>query len=183
MASQLNMRIDENRKEEWEKFIEDSPEYETVSALVRASVAREMSSGGNSGENSGTGMGRLNDRLTDIESDIEDLERSMSAIEGKLGRVLDVIEQDQAVADIAPEVFAQMPEFDSKQDAFDTYRNPPSAASTGEVVENYGTVEWLVEGTGFSTQQVEQALDKLQRETARVRTVSVEGETRYWKQV
>lgn len=183
------MRIDEKQKEQWESYVDDSPEHESVSSLIRASVAREMN--GSRGKSASDDMGRLNDRLTAIESNVEDTEKSISALEGKMSRILDLFEQEQALADVTPEVFAKLPEFESRKEAIDklvrsSERRLKQAGDETEVVEvpgKPGSLSLLEHDTGFSRRQVEKALEKLQRDTARVRTVEIDGKIHYWKQI
>jgi hypothetical protein len=129
------------------------------------------------------GTERFHDRLTAVENTLDEVERSLNATEGKVARIADLLEHDQALADIAPEVFAKLPELDNRRDAFERLHRPVYDPETGDPIKNRGTVERLAEQTGLDSEQVREAIAKLKRDTARVRSAEVDGKTRYWKEI
>lgn len=181
-VTQLNIRLDADAKERWQEYVEESPEYSSVSGLIRAAVAREVrGAGGANGPSDASG--RLHDRVADVEDTLADVETAVNALDGKVGRIADAIEADRALADLAPEVFAALPPCENRKAAREAFISPPTDPDAGGPVEGYGTVGWLAEQVGVSTDRTRDALDKLKRDTARVRSIQIDGRPHYWKEV
>jgi len=80
--SQINIRIDSEKKKEWEKCVDELDEYRSLTHLIEKAVAAERN-GGHRHNNTPTATGEidgLKDEMADIrnlvkglESDIEDL--------------------------------------------------------------------------------------------------------------
>lgn len=91
------------------------------------------------------------------------------------------VQEDPEVTDIKAEAFAVLP----TKDQFEDYNDPSNALpdwlpeEQGEPLAYSGEVADVAAVTDSSELRVQHALDKLQSDTARVRT----DDRRYWKEV
>lgn len=93
---QVNFRLSSDQKEKWEGYIEDSPEYDTLTDLIRVSVAHEISDSygpigiSDSGGGSGGNVGELTDKIEQLEFKIEEFEETVShATESMYGQTVE----------------------------------------------------------------------------------------------
>lgn len=82
---QVNIRVSEDQKKRWEKHVEESPEHDTLTDLIRISVEREIASDGQTNHTNSKGptnnkrIGELLTVVEKMEGRLEDLEDTMSS--------------------------------------------------------------------------------------------------------
>lgn len=108
--TQVNLQIDEGQKEDWEKYIEESGRYNSLSGLIRGAVEAEIS-GGDAAENA-TSPAMEND----LQTMMEDIERVRKDVRW-------LREQEQDAVDIS----------DLAQDLFDELETLPEPESPIEI--------------------------------------------------
>lgn len=81
---QINLRVSNEQKSRWEQYVNESPEYDTLTDLIRISVEREIASEGaisahSSGGNlSGEGIGEVLNVVNKMEGRLTELEDTLS---------------------------------------------------------------------------------------------------------
>jgi len=98
-GKRVHALVSDAQKKEWQKAAEgDNPQYESVSALVRTAVQRELADsnpalgGGNDGVSAEVEETILEmaDTLESVESRLSDMNRRLSQIEAESGRAFDL---------------------------------------------------------------------------------------------
>lgn len=90
---QLNLRLDDERREEWENYVEDHRDLSSVSGLIRSSVARRINddrqAGGGGGQSNATveTSDELTDTLRIIQTTVERLETRVGDMDDRLDAV------------------------------------------------------------------------------------------------
>jgi Arc/MetJ-type ribon-helix-helix transcriptional regulator len=100
-------RIDESIKKEWEEAVE-SPEYNSLSHLIRLSVQKEISdtgSGGKGTEGSVEADGEIIDSLNKLEREVDSIQNEVSAL-SREDEAETLYDLEQVLLEILPEVNA-----------------------------------------------------------------------------
>ena len=101
------VKVDQSKAAEWEKYVEDNPEADSISHLIRQSVQKEINgsyespqtpSGGRSAEVSGEVL----TTLRQIQTGVTDLEERLSALES-VERAEERYSLKKAVWEVLPE--------------------------------------------------------------------------------
>lgn len=172
---QVNVALREEEKDQWEQHVEENPNAENLSHLIRLSVAKEISGGG--GSEKPTVDGDI-DALADKLDSLEGLDDSLRRIEGKLQRVderLAVLEQEEEAGagfDLRKVVFSALPVADYGE------REPAK-----EPPEKGVTPAKLADETGAPEEKVLAELDRLTSTTSTVVGVvgGEDNERYFWK--
>lgn len=163
MTERVTFRIDEDRKEEWEDAVEESREYDSLTQLVKLAVHRELN-GRPSQEATATETvqsGYSPDVTNgEILQQMQEFHRELKEVGDDVGVVKKEVTKGNVLT--ARDVFDRLPEKESK-------------AVTPEQLAD------VIEFT--DTEEVTDVLDKLDRETGRVKKTSLAGETHYFKEV
>lgn len=110
---QINIRVDEERKERWKKAAEESPEYDGLSHLIRLAVEQELAEGGDSGSTE-DGQASLDEESTDllrevkgttdrVEGGVEDVKARLQRVEERVGQSGADLSFEAAVRETVPE--------------------------------------------------------------------------------
>ena len=165
------VKVDRSKASEWEDYIAESPEVDSVSHLIRLAVQKEISGAydkprSRSDDESQADNGEILTHLRKIETAIDDVETRVSAIEG--------VKSAEANYDIQKATFNTLPE-PPEGKAIDTAqeRPPDFAITTEEIARQLGAEE----------ADIQDALDHLQETTGQIRRVTggPENTTYYWR--
>lgn len=182
--ARVNLQVDDETKEEWEKHVEESPEFSTLSQLVRAAVHAEVN--GHSGdptEATGTADEEVLDRLSGLKGELRGVKDRLESVEANTKR-------DPAIEELKSDVFDLLPteeelETHIKQGPTLDYRpgdglvvERPTPEGTETVsasdyegpdrLTRSGRVEAFAHVLGESVAKVEEAAEKLADDTAMV---------------
>jgi len=149
--TQVNFRVGEDRREQWDQHVEQSPHYDKVSDLIKEAVRNQIErDNGNTG-NQGSDFeipevsvgGEALERIQDLHNRFDDLE-------GEVSNAVDAVHAQQGVdPDVQPDVFQALPV--GREDAV--------------------TAEELARTTGHRDAAVRFALENLRRNTGTVSKV------------
>jgi hypothetical protein len=156
----VNLRVHADTKDRWDQYVEESPQYSTLSQLIRTAVNQEISEDQADDQDDGTGGDG-----TDI--DIEELTNSLDSIQAKL----DEIDKQRT----GRGQYAQ-PDVDAEK-MFE-------ALPDGEGPSDGETIGSLMEKTGSNSIRTSFTTNQLYEESGRVkRGENDDGEMVYWKEV
>jgi len=155
---QLNLKLKEDRYGRWTEYVEENPEYTTMTDFIRKSVEKEINgnhespSGGSSRE-----MAEMKDRINSLSSDVDRLTKVISALQ-------EDIKSDPSDKHIRSELFAALPPEDSMK----------GPVTPEELAKDMGPIDRDV---------ISQTLESMEEE---IKTVKVtfgheEGVMRYYK--
>lgn len=156
------VKVPESMAEEWEQYVEENPEADSISHLIRLSVNKEINDGHDrnlapSGDTETRNEGEILTALRQIQTDVGDVENRLSALEG--------IKTAEADYDLRKAVYSFLPE---ERDSL-------------EYATWATTVEEIARKLGAEKSDVKDTLDSLEDGTGQVASVAggPEGET-YW---
>lgn len=178
----FNFRLDEERKAEWEAYIEEHDQYETVAELIRGAVAAERK---RSDDNNGPESPALSQDVQQLREDVDRIKKDV--------RWLRTHREDAAnISDLANDVrddLIELPEISMEvpKDVDDesTYRHQARAAAAltpsgpDEPSPSY-TVEAIAERIDTDSMLVREAINHLKDQFIPVTEVEVDGETHYF---
>lgn len=153
---QVNVAIEAETKERWEKTVESDPRFSTMSDLIRLSVEREIASNGS--DNDSKQVAELTERVESLESAIQGMGSDFQELKGIIQN------QTPSNQNLKSEVFAILPDGDMA-----------SPLSPQEVAEKIGGP--------VDTDTVDNILEELATNTGQVESIfgREEGEIRYKK--
>lgn len=145
---QVNVALDPEQYDRWNKEVEENPKYATMSDLVRMSVERELARDDTQGSQSGgKEVAKLSERVEAMESAIQGLSGDFQELKG-------IVESQQPTnQNLKSEVFTALPKSD---------KHKHNAATPEEIAAQIGgpvdtdTVAEVLEDLAHSTGQVEQ---------------------------
>lgn len=177
----VNMWVDHEQKERWEKYLADESEFQHLSQLVRQSVEREI--GGNGKTVDLQGLAGLDGKFDSLQNSIDGLSSTLEDVEARLTSIERVVRDDPDLRELANQVFEVLP----SKDTIDEYRALVSDAGSRppEHVEPWvhsGMVADIANAIDANESRVAQALNKLQRDTHQVHSMERDGETRFYKE-
>lgn len=76
---QVNLRVSEEQKGRWEDYIEESPEYDTLTDLIRVSVEREIAGEGRS-RRTNSGGSSTDERIGELVQSVEKMTHSFQKL-------------------------------------------------------------------------------------------------------
>lgn len=184
--SQLNVRLTEDRKSEWDDFVEETDGIDGVSELIRKAVTAYIASGGDPTAVSATTGGGSGSVPDDVSTRLSSIEDTLSEVSTTVGRV------DESVGAIEGEVLGgeglltdwltraippAKPESEEWHELRERYEGKPY----GEKVVWSGTVEDIAEVRDNDPSLVKQSLNQWhERKNSIIETDVVDGERRYW---
>jgi len=165
------VKVGRSKADEWEDYVTENPEVDSVSHLIRLAVQKEISGAydnprSRTDNESQAASGQILTHLRKIETAIDDVETRVSAIEG--------VKSAEANYDIEKATFNTLPER-PKSDTIDTAQeSPPDFATTTEEIARH---------LGAEEADVQNALDHLRETTGQIRRVTggPENTTYYWR--
>lgn len=165
----VNLVVSKGQKERWDSAKENSPEYSSLSDLIRQSVAHELSQP--PGAASRTAKGRETTQPAETEAQteaIEQITKTLSRMETTLSDLdsrLTNVEQEvtaTARAELKNEVFDALPEYESE--------DSPDGKSADQIAEEVNS----------ERDRVSEVLTRLEEQTGAIRvTASEEGRQFY----
>lgn len=181
---QLNIKIDEERKDEWREHADESPEVTSMSHLIRLAVEREIADE-HSVESTGDHdieLDPLVQRLEEMDETISTVSAQVSALE--TGQIADSEEIDE-VADRLYDIIPRR-EIDERESAVSAARDfvedadyffSKKDAGFDELAEEepemgYGIVEAYRRMFDIDEYEMEQAIDRLDDYSSRVEHVT-----------
>ncbi|MDG5778956.1 helix-turn-helix domain-containing protein [Haloarculaceae archaeon H-GB1-1] len=111
---QINIRVDEERKERWKQAAEESPEYDGLTHLIRLAVEQELAEGGSTGSSPEGGEATLDEESSDllrevkgtterVEGGVEDVKARLHRLEERVGQSGPEFSLRAAVRETVPE--------------------------------------------------------------------------------
>lgn len=170
--SQLNLRVNKEKKERWKDFVGDS-KYQNVSHFLRHSaesqIAREQQDDSQTKSQVGTeSLDKVIERLDEISTKLKSIDRRLSGLEAERY-------DDEEIKELAPEVFQQLPSSvnEIQQEQADKVDGKDA---------NTGSIEDLARTLGVEESAVEMAIQRLRNTTYSIKTTENEkGTTFYYK--
>jgi len=159
--ARITIRVEAERKERWRAEVENNPRYESLTQLIQLGVVKELQEEDGSVGAADRGGGydpdvtnvELQEALTDLHRDLKRVSQDVSDIEREV--TSDAVPPARSYFDRLPE---------SEADAV----TPHQIADAMEYAD---------------AEEAREVLEKLNRETARVRTTEIMGDTHYFKEV
>ncbi|WP_408959545.1 hypothetical protein [Natrinema sp. 74] len=169
--SQINIRIDSDKKKEWEKHVDESDEYRSLTHFIEKAAAREQS-GREAYSGSPTVDGEI-DELKDEMGDIRNLIKGLQSDIDDLSQLSErAIEQSQDTRETDTEryqtVLSHVPT-----------EKKTSSPTGGQVSRS--TTDMIREKTGYTPSAVDYYLE-LGIEEEDISKDTVDGVTVYWKE-
>jgi len=183
-TEQVNIPLDPDTKSEWQEYVDEHPDYRYMSHLARGAVGNVIR--GDSSESSA--LGNSEGRLSDIEGMIIDLENTLSEVNNRLSNIEKALEApEDDVLDLAGKVYEVLPEEkELKGDTHDPL-NPeevPSVLEGGsDTCVQTGRIAHISEYLEEERYRVRQAIEHLQEDTHLIKSLVMDGETRFYKEV
>lgn len=181
------VKVPESKADKWDAYVAENPEVDSISHLIRLSVEREMQGLYDqpqtpSDDSDNAASGEVLTALRQLRTSIDDLEERVSGIE-RVGEA-------EANYDIQKATFSMLPEPPESE----VFEVPEPGKGKGSIKEHVNqsqlpefamTADKIARRLGAEADDVQDALDKIQRITGQVSSV-VEpdsGETYYWKKI
>lgn len=174
------VKVPESQAEEWDEYVDENPEVDSVSHLIRLSVQKEMSGEydvqqrRSDDDNAGT-SGEVLTHLRKIETGIGDVEERLTALEETKSEeagydlkkavfeVLPPTPDEVVTATVEPEIPASQPDFPEHSDAM--------------------TAQEVARKLGADVNDVQDALEELIETTGQVHCSDVNHDgNHYWKE-
>lgn len=190
--TQINLRVDSSTKEKWERFLEETGAYKTISELIRNAVQAEIKD--DDTRNSGTESPALASDIQDISEDLERVRKDVRWLRDQKQDSVDI-------SDVAQDVYDELVELPEPQSSIEVpdesemghqeYRRFRGAQmiitpSDTEEAEQEGSTKQtrkaIADRLGYSTDEVQDALEYLQDQFMPVVDVEVDGQTHYFKE-
>lgn len=174
----IGIKVYPDTKEEWEQAVEDDPDADTLSQLIRVAVSRHIydragSSGGELSE-------EIHEHLTDIHTQQQSVVQRLNEINGQLTDVHDEVVGsaiDSDTKELAKDIFEVLP---TEQEIQTSPALSGDYDTSGVPAPEPGSVEWLSGRFEAPRYKIQSALNHLQESTRAVKTTA---EGRYYKEV
>jgi len=159
--SRITIRVDDDRKQEWQSEVDNNPKYESLTHLIQLGVITELQEEDRSAGTVDRGGG-YDPEVSNVE-----LMEELTELHGHLKRMSENVGdiEREVTSDAVPSLrsyFDKLPEFE------------------GDAVTPHQIADML-EYT--DEEEAREVLEKLHRETGRVRTIEIKGDTHYYKEV
>lgn len=186
--TQINFELTRSFKEDMDRYAKESPEYESLSQLIRGAVRKEMAQSGQ------TTTSTVD--LSPILSELSDINESLDGIDRRLTTVENQVRRDPELEKLANQVLRILPterpgtrewteELENRQYALEAAETGQESDEEGarKAVKTWeGTVEGIATALESDQTNVRRALDKLRADTHLVNSVTLDGEPRYYKE-
>jgi Arc/MetJ-type ribon-helix-helix transcriptional regulator len=112
----VNLTVSPAQKEKWDDAVDDSPEYSSLSDLIRTSVAHELSgeSGGDTGEVSPRTTEANTEALDRVTDSLSRMESTLSGLDERLSDVEKAV-TSTGRAELKNDIVDQLPEAESDE--------------------------------------------------------------------
>lgn len=183
--SQINFRVDEQQKEDWEEYVEESNRFSTLSQLIRGSVEAEITD-----EQSGPSVESpaISSDIQDVKSDIERIRKDVRWLRKQEQDEVDISEIAQDVFDIleplpdislshVPDEIDNTQQFRRQEAAHQVVR--PASEDDSRSPQ---TAQAVADRLGIEPEEVRDAIDHLQDQFLPVVEVELNGQTHYFKE-
>lgn len=159
--ARITIRVDEERKQKWQSEVDNNPKYESLTHLIQLGVITELQEEDRSVGTVDRGGGydpevsnvELKEALTELHRDLKQVSEDVGDIEREV------------TSDAVPPMrtyFDRLPESEA------------GAVTPHQIADSmeYGDAE-----------EAREVLEKLRKETGRIRTTEIMGDTHYYKEV
>lgn len=148
---QVNLRVSESQKERWDEYVAESPEYNSLSNLIRAAVEHEIAAEGSSQGNNPQGSAS-DERLGELLTAVEKMQGRMDDLEATVMDATDALHTAGTNDGMAAAVYEEL----------------PSSAT------NALTAEQIAEELAVSTPEARVALENLKKNTGVVKKIEAQ---------
>jgi hypothetical protein len=188
-TAQINIRVSEAQKEEWEEYVGESGQYKTLTGLIRGAVHTEIHD--DPEKEHGVPPALQND-IQGLREDIEEIKSDVDWIRRRE-------QSDAGIEDLAQEVYSSLvtiepvqgsldvPEGDDEEEA--RYRiaaqdeiEPHSENEATEDGRILHTKQAIADRVGSDPDDVEDAIDYLQERLMPVIAVEYDNQTHYFRE-
>ncbi|MFD1564856.1 hypothetical protein ACFR99_15055 [Haloarchaeobius amylolyticus] len=104
---QVNIRVSEDQKDRWESYVGDSPEYDTLTDLIRTSVEREIATEGQS-LSVDTSAGS-DERIGEVLTAVEKMAHRVNELEATITDATLAMHEATTDSDLSSEVYNELP--------------------------------------------------------------------------
>lgn len=166
----VNAVVSESQRDRWKDHVEESGEYSSLSDLIRTGVEREIQ-GRDTGSDEAESIqtGEILDKLDELGSRFNSVESRLSSLESES-------QTDPEIGQLATEVYQILPDMEPGSKEWKGRKqelNQQLSLETEEAKEEYnawkGTIEGLSNALDAPEYMIEDAIEKLQNDTNRVR--------------
>ncbi|MFD1598331.1 hypothetical protein [Halobellus rarus] len=143
---QINVAVNPERKETWERVVEEDGRFSSMSQLIRTAVSREISGSHDNTNDSGKDVAELKDRIESLENTIQGMGSDFQELKGIIQA------QTPTNQNLRSEVFAALPETEIGSHKADTPEEvaakiggPVDAESVSDVLDELAAETGQVE--------------------------------------
>ena len=182
--TQVNIRIDEAKKQDWCEYAEESAEYTSLSHLMRLAVEREIAGNHSpdSGQDADVDLSPVLSRIEELDDTVSTMAAQMDALEtGQFADSEQIDEMTDRLYDIIPrrEVGERETVVSAARDYVEDadYWLDKKDASLADLAEaepdlGYGIVEAYRRMLGADEYEIRQAIDRLDDYSSRIEHVT-----------
>ena len=176
---QINFRIDPERKDEWQQYVEDSTEFRYVSNLIRYAVQQQIDGSAQS-SNGDSVPSNIEDQLEDMQEVLEEVATRNARMEDDIGNIKTEVTKDPELTDLANEVYEVLPDSKSSVKEYAEqavgYDFKPGQVPQGPKPATISELSTVLEEREL---RIREAIQRLQKDTYLVASL-VENETEYY---
>lgn len=169
--SQINIRVETEKKEKWKKCVDESDEYRSLTHFIETAVAKERNGGHSDRQSMSTDgeMDELKDEIADVRNAIGGLESEIEDLRQLTQRAVQQQAEDTQETDTEryQTVLSHVPD-----------QKKTSSPTGGQVSRS--TTDMIAEETGYSQSAVDYYLELAAKEEE-IQKDTVDGVTVYWK--
>lgn len=193
----ISLQVTGDRKERWEKAVDESPETGTLSGFIRGAVEARIE-GRTNGQNGSAGN---SEALNEILEAIQGTNSRLGDLEGSVSTVENLVRGDPETEELADRIFGILPTEDQLaplqfkrqggktvvlEPDVDSWEGAENEVPVGEIQDSRlaesGHILGLADVVGESPYDTEEALEELIEETYVVGTTEQNGETLYFRE-
>lgn len=182
----VNFVLPKAKRNRWDEFVEENPEYSTRTDLIQTAVAHEIA--GAHGNNGGPDTNELAIQMGELMDKMDDMMDRFGAMESDLQALKSETRKEPEIGKLATEVYQRLPDEEPGTEVWEAERNKREQFRTRdtEAEASYqawlGTPHGLAEALNEPEYRIRDAIDKLLTDTHSVRETELHGETRYWRE-
>jgi hypothetical protein len=176
-SEMIGLAVYPDIKEEWKQAVEDDPDADSLSQLIRVAVSRHIYDRSKSGSEVSQ---EIHDELTELLSQQQTLDQRLNEMSGQLREIRDAVvgsEADPVIEELANDIFELLP---SEQEIQTSAVLSGDYDTKGVPAPEPGTVEWLSNRLDASRYRIQSALNHLEQTTYSVKQTD---DGRYYKEV
>lgn len=169
------VRVHPETRDDWHDHVDETPEWDSVSDLIRGAVSREIA-----GHYSPAGANHTAEvDLSSLEGKLDGMDALLRDIDDRVQR-LEQVERDDKISDLAMAIRDMIPRLDDP-DVLRDLEAGDTSMPTAELIQTYGSVDDIVsyftDKEDVTDMQVRQAIDRLRDDLpATIETVTHEDE-------